>query len=634
MVSAMRRFRLLLLLAGGLLLLASGCRPAAEPAAPPAAEEATTAEPAPAPLPAAPLASAAAASEPPAQALPAQELPAQQALAPPTPTSQALASEMPAGASAPATAPAGEAFHANPLREGEPAALVSPPALPEASPAVSAASPPAVLPVAAVGAEPVPPKKTFGKGKHSGEKFDPVKVNGEVFADWPKPTVALLISGRQDGYLEPCGCAGLDRMKGGLSRRYSLIEDLRQKKGWPLVAVDVGGFIKDYGRQAEFKFHTTVEALRKMGYQGIAFGRAEWQLPTNELISDVAGVAKEESPFLSANVDFKLIPGLLNRTQIVSAGGKRFGLTSVLGRDYQKQINSPDLEITDPQEALTKVLPELKGKADVLVLLAYAGEKESEELARQFPEFQVVVTSGGPALPPRELVTVEGTKTLLIKVAEKAMEVVVLGFYDTEPTVRYQAVPLDSRYANSEEVRLLMGAYQDNLKMIGLEGLGIRPVPGPQKETHGDYVGSAKCEACHTESYKVWKKSGHAKAWNTLEKATPPRDGDPECIACHVIGWNTERFFPYQGGFQSAAKTPHLENVGCESCHGPGSRHVEAEMGGNVELQKQLQKTMVVTKEEAEKHLCLSCHDLDNSPDFNFPDYWPQVEHHEGQEQK
>ena len=39
---------------------------------------------------------------------------------------------------------------------------------------------------------------------------------------------------------------------------------------------------------------------------------------------------------------------------------------------------------------------------------------------------------------------------------------------------------------------------------------------------------------------------------------------------------------------------------------------------------------MVVTKAEAEKRFCVNtCHDLDNSPDFDFKEYWPQIEHHE-----
>ena len=57
-------------------------------------------------------------------------------------------------------------------------------------------------------------------GKHSGVPFDPIKENGPIFVDWPKkPKVAIVITGMEEGYIEPCGCAGLDFMKGGMGRR-------------------------------------------------------------------------------------------------------------------------------------------------------------------------------------------------------------------------------------------------------------------------------------------------------------------------------------------------------------------------------------------------------------------------------
>ncbi|MBN1395970.1 MAG: hypothetical protein JW959_13190, partial [Pirellulales bacterium] len=57
-------------------------------------------------------------------------------------------------------------------------------------------------------------------GKESGAPFDPIKENGPIFVDWPKPRLAIVVTGMEDGYLEPCGCAGLDRMRGGMSRRH------------------------------------------------------------------------------------------------------------------------------------------------------------------------------------------------------------------------------------------------------------------------------------------------------------------------------------------------------------------------------------------------------------------------------
>ncbi len=229
-----------------------------------------------------------------------------------------------------------------------------------------------------------------------------------------------------------------------------------------------------------------------------------------------------------------------------------------------------------------------------------------------------------------------GAKTLLIEVGEKGMAAVVLGFYDhpadgarPKPEVRYQRVLLDSRYASNPEMQKLMVAYQSALEKLGLQGLGIRPMSNPLAELQGTYVGSAKCESCHSASYKVWKKSGHATAYQTLVQAKPSRNFDPECLACHVIGWDPAQFTPYEGGYWSDEKTPDLINVGCESCHGPGGNHVAAELKNDPALQKKMQKALVLTKAEAEKRFCATCHDLDNSPDFKFEAYWPLVEHHE-----
>ena len=86
----------------------------------------------------------------------------------------------------------------------------------------------------------------------SAKPFDPIRDNGPIFVDWPVPKLAIVITGRQDGYLEPCGCAGLDRMRGGLSRRQTMIESLRAK-GWPLVLLDVGGISQRSGAQALLK---------------------------------------------------------------------------------------------------------------------------------------------------------------------------------------------------------------------------------------------------------------------------------------------------------------------------------------------------------------------------------------------
>jgi hypothetical protein len=216
-----------------------------------------------------------------------------------------------------------------------------------------------------------------------------------------------------------------------------------------------------------------------------------------------------------------------------------------------------------------------------------------------------------------------------VEVGEKGAGAIVLGLYDEDPRVRYQAVLFDSRYNASPEIKEMFALYQKVLNDTGLAGLGVRAVPYPQRDLLGRFVGSAKCESCHEESYRVWKKSGHANAYTTLINADPPRNFDPECISCHVVGWHPTKHFPYEGGFLSKEKTPHLTDVGCEACHGAGAAHCEAETKNDPALQEKLRKAVVVTKEEAEKRFCATCHDGDNSPDFDFSTYWPEIEHYE-----
>ncbi|MCR9293861.1 MAG: hypothetical protein NXI32_14135, partial [bacterium] len=64
--------------------------------------------------------------------------------------------------------------------------------------------------------------------------------NQEIAADWPQPQAVIFVSGQQHGYIEPCGCTGLDQQKGGLIRRDTLLTQLRDERGWEILPVDVG----------------------------------------------------------------------------------------------------------------------------------------------------------------------------------------------------------------------------------------------------------------------------------------------------------------------------------------------------------------------------------------------------------
>ena len=223
-------------------------------------------------------------------------------------------------------------------------------------------------------------------------KVDPVTTNGPIFVDWPKPDVVLLFSGEQDGYLEPCGCAGLENQKGGLKRRFTFIKQLRDQ-GWIVEPMDLGGQAKRFGKQAEMKFEFALRALMAMKYQVVGFGPQDL---TMDVLSLAINLPPEQNPFVSANVGISgFDSGLTKRYKIIEAGGMKIGVTTVLGKKQMAALkNSDDLKLVEPYQAIPEILPQLlNAHCDHLVLLAFADPDETKDLARRFHEFDFVVTA-------------------------------------------------------------------------------------------------------------------------------------------------------------------------------------------------------------------------------------------------
>ncbi len=473
------------------------------------------------------------------------------------------------------------------------------------------------------------------------EKVDPVQANGPIFVGWTKPDVAVVFSGEMDGYLEPCGCAGLENQKGGLKRRFTMLKQLRDR-GWPVVAVDAGDQEKDSGVQAAMKVDFAYRALIKMGYDAVGLGPNDLKI---DLLSLAINLDPATNPLVSANVaivDFN--SGFTKRYKIIERGGMRIGVTTVLGKKYVlNRKNLTDLTLLEPYQAIPQILAKLRdSRCDHLVLLVNGDPDEAKDLARRFTEFDWVLTSQGAEVPPKEPAKIEGTNAHLVEIGEKAEYVVVVGFYkDGSPAFRYQRVPLDHRFADAPEIYKMQIEYQQELEKLGLDGLGLKPTPHPSGRK---FVGTATCVDCHTQAAEVFEKTPHAHATETLIKRTdPPRIYDPECLSCHVTGWEPQKQFPFETGYLSLNATPDLVGNGCENCHGPGAKHAAAENGEidvtdaeREQLRAALRLKIVANEgnkkgQEYEKgkvvQMCMQCHDLDNSPEFDFQKYWPKVKH-------
>ncbi len=125
-------------------------------------------------------------------------------------------------------------------------------------------------------------------------------------------------------------------------------------------------------------------------------------------------------------------------------------------------------------------------------------------------------------------------------------------------------------------------------------------------------AGTDTCQECHADDCSLWRKSKHAQAWNSLIQKGA--QADPDCQRCHTTGYGLP------GGFASVRSGGRLVDSGCENCHGPSKAHVKDEN--------------VLTAYYAQaKDRCISCHDRENSPEFNYDKYWAEIVHGESPEE-
>lgn len=112
-------------------------------------------------------------------------------------------------------------------------------------------------------------------------------------------------------------------------------------------------------------------------------------------------------------------------------------------------------------------------------------------------------------------------------------------------------------------------------------------------------VGKDRCMECHEETVVSWAKTAHARALDSLIRKG--KEYDPQCLPCHVTGMNDKS---HDGGFISLNLTPHMVNVQCEQCHGPGGLHAQKPENASARL--------------SGAQTCLSCHTKDTDPGLSY----------------
>lgn len=483
----------------------------------------------------------------------------------------------------------------------------------------------------------------------------------------PRTDLRLLVLTDLMGYLEPCGCTS--RPLGGIDRLAAAIQEHRSDQT-PTLFVSAGDLFFDGAShgvelaealtQEVWKAETVADVLSELGLAAAVPGPLDLRFGVSRF---AAMRERSRFPLLGAGIRFSGDPPLRGHV-IESVGALRVGIVGVTQLDIEgTTLSDPQLMQLTREEVQT-VRSE---GADLVVVLVRASRRLVRRIADEIESIDFVVQGGaddaethvpargdgavvlhashhGQGLLVVDLVRSSGTdfvdvstwtrtaerdrmvrdaEVLRARIAEWTSDPNVaatdldeqrqrlreleqrIRLVARSPTIAGSAfdarfVELPSEARRDPGVTAILERYFRRVNEHNREAfVDLRPRPAPDGQP--SYVGAAACATCHTEAFSWWRTTMHGHAYRTLEEVH--KEYNLSCVGCHVTGYN-------QPGGSTVSHVGNLQNVGCETCHGPGSMHVADPLAAPVNVRR-----------DAPEELCTGCHNSEHSDRFHYPTY-------------
>lgn len=366
-----------------------------------------------------------------------------------------------------------------------------------------------------------------------------------------------------------------------------------------------------YGRRTDAAKAQTLfllDEVAKLDYPVMGVG--QWDLNYGlDFLKEQAG--KHGFHYVSANLRLDESPDLLfDPYAVVTKNGIRVGIISVIGQSYKiitMSAKADNFVIDSPRDALEKYVPELRKKCDLVILYSNASTRDTRELLMDLgPEARVdICIEGADSRQYRRLNKVGDT--CLVSANPQGKYIGQLDLMLAKDGTIQDAVlkihELGKQAPENETIKKRVDAFLESNKKLAKKS-SLKPTPN-QGDPGESFLGVQRCANCHKAEYDAYRSSPHAKAWQTL--VAKGQTSNPDCISCHVTGWN------WYGGFNPTVSTKGqntLFNVQCEACHGYGSQHTRDGKWAKLA-----------------KDSCTKCHTKEFDPNFDYRTRWAVIAH-------
>ena len=391
--------------------------------------------------------------------------------------------------------------------------------------------------------------------------------------------LTVFFTGNTLGALKPCGCTG--GQLGGLSRRAIIFNSVSKDKR---MIIDTGSLVEGRSEQDEIKFNIILQALGLLGYDLVSLSEEDIETSKNfGILDDTDSLFNIISYQQSSDVDVpaKFTKSLLLRGNpvlvTVAAFDSKTTPIDQIGHLFASGVNPG----------------QVGSRSNVnILILNHCDDTIIDFITKRVPVVDCIVRPSDSDEP--RVAGGLNNKPLVFSVGRFGRYVCGLRItespaYKGKPRLNFLTIPVREELKEDTSLVQLYKGYQ---QMVGERKL-LEKYQRFVLPDNLEYSGSESCKACHEYEYEKWSKKAHAHAYATLERVGSQLD--PECVTCHVVGME------YESGFVSEQKTGHLKNVGCENCHGPGSKHILSE--GKTAL-------------TGPKSGCIDCHTPDHSGEY------------------
>jgi len=386
-------------------------------------------------------------------------------------------------------------------------------------------------------------------------------------AEQADDSIVLFITGSELGALKPCGCSG--GQLGGLSKRPALFGQVPTSSR---MVIDTGALVAGDREQDLIKFRVLFEAYQLLDYDAVNLTAQDV-----EIGSSLGLLNGQERSFATITAQSDLPRSMTKPLK-------------VRGQDVTVRLATFDAQL-DTVETAAEFFRGPRDGTHINIAILQNTDAEARSVWAQASGAHCLVCPIDSDDP--QVFSEPGAEPLVFSPGRLGRHVVRvrvdLSKSNSDQVLHFEDIPVDETLPEDEALARLYQQYQQLVAQSGLlEKYPRIPLPDDLR-----YVGSQKCASCHEYEYSRWKTKAHADAFATLVEVGSDRD--PECVICHVVGMERS------SGFISAERTPDLKDVGCETCHGPGSEHV---------------RTWGVEATVEPKMTCLDCHTPEHSSGY------------------